>query len=70
MSAAGIGSFAAALMMAYLSKYGLNKSFLLISGTVAGLSQIATVFSHQFAISAFLIVLIGFSNMLFLNTAI
>ena len=69
LSMAGIGSFLAALIMAYLSKYGLKKNFLIISGMIAGLCQILAFFSRQFTTSAILIILIGFSNMIFLNTA-
>ena len=69
LSIAGIGSFIAALILAYLSKNGLKKQFLLLSGTVADLSQVFTIFSNNIAVSSILIGLVGAANMIFLNTA-
>ena len=69
LSAEGVGAFSAALLMAYRSKDGVKKPLLLLSGAGTAATQIATVFSHQFASSALLFVFIGFFNLIFLNTA-
>lgn len=69
LSMAGLGAFLAAVMMAYFSKNGVNKVLLLISGTITAFFQVLTVVTHNYAICAMLIVLIGFFNLLFTNTA-
>lgn len=66
---AGAGSLIAALMMAYFSKFGVKKHFLLYSGTFTAILQIMAILAHQYLLSAILIAFIGFFNMLFLNTA-
>ena len=69
LSMAGLGAFLAAVMMAYLSKNGVNKILLLVSGVTTAVLQVLTVVTRQYAVCAVLIVLIGFSNLLFINTA-
>lgn len=69
LSMAGLGAFLAAIMMAYLSKNGVRKGLLILSGTVTAALQVLTVFTAQYAVSAILIVFIGFFNLLFINTA-
>lgn len=69
LSAAGIGAFCAAILMAYRSGRGVSKRLLVISGVAIGLLQISTAFTRQYAVSFVLVALIGFFNLIFLNTA-
>ena len=69
LSMMGLGSFAAAVMMAYLSKNGVKKALLFFSGTATALLQLATASSRMYVVSAVLLALVGFFNLLFMNTA-
>lgn len=69
LSAAGLGAFCAAIFMAYRSGRGVSKKLLVLSAIVIGVLQVSTVFSHQYAVGSVLVLLIGFFNLLFLNTA-
>lgn len=69
LSAAGMGAFAAAVLMAYLSKSGVRKNLLLISGAATGLLQAATVLTHSYFLCLALVFSIGFFNLMFINTA-
>lgn len=69
LSMAGLGAFCAAILMAYRSKNGVSKRLLIVSGVGTSVFQVATVFTRQYALSAVLIVVIGFFNLVFMNTA-
>ncbi len=69
MSAAGIGSLCAALVMATISKHGLKKELLLINAFGIGILQIVTALTPFYWLSMFLIAAIGFMNLVFINTA-
>lgn len=69
LSAAGLGSLGAALVLATISKQGLKTSRLFLSGLgLAGL-QVITALTHQYWTSLLLLTAIGFLNLAFLNTA-
>jgi MFS family permease len=69
LSMVGVGAFIAAVMMAYLSKNGVVNRFLLISGIGTAVSQLFTVATGWYAFCAAMLVLTGFFNLLFINTA-
>lgn len=69
LSMTGLGAFLAAILMAYLSKNGVRKRLLFISGVGTAAFQVATVFTRQYAVSAILVLVFGFFNLMFLNTA-
>jgi len=69
MSAVGFGALLGAICMAYVSKYGLRKHYLLYSGITAAVLFIITFFFRQYFICLILLVPIGFCNLVFLNTA-
>lgn len=69
LSMAGLGAFCAAILMAYRSKNGVSKRLLIISGTGTAVMQVVTVLTRQYAISAIIILVIGFFNLIFMNTA-
>lgn len=68
VSAAGAGSFCAAILMAWLSGRGLHKSFLFYSALAVSALQLLLAFTHSFLLSVPLITLVGFCNLIFLNT--
>lgn len=69
LSMAGLGAFCAAILMAYRSSMGVSKRLLVVSGCIIGLLQVSTIFTRQYAVSMILVALIGFFNLIFLNTA-
>ena len=69
LSAAGVGAFCAAILMAYRRSKGVNKRLLVLGGVMIGLLQVSTVFTRQYGISIILVALIGFFNLIFMNTA-
>jgi MFS family permease len=69
MSAAGIGSFVAALVMANLSKNGIRKQLLIIDALGISILQIVISFITDYRICLGLIFCIGFMNLTFMNTA-
>lgn len=69
MSAAGVGAFIGAVLMAFISKNGLNKSILIIDGIATAAIQISTLFTRSYAVSLILIGIVGFINLTFINTA-
>jgi MFS family permease len=69
LSMAGLGAFCAALVMAYRSSMGVSKRLLVFSGCAIGLLQLSTILTKQYPISMIQIMLIGFCNLIFLNTA-
>ncbi|MDP4151993.1 MAG: MFS transporter [Bacillota bacterium] len=69
LSAAGVGSFIGAIVMAFISKNGLHKNLLIITGIATGALQILTLLTKQYALCMLLLAFIGFSNLAFINTA-
>jgi len=69
MSAAGIGSLCGALVMANISKNGVNKKLLIIDALVIAVFQIITAFTKVYWICLFLTAGIGFIQLTFINTA-
>ncbi len=69
LTAAGIGSLAGALLMASRSRQGVRGRILVIGGIGTALLQLATVFTVNYGVSLALLALIGFCNIVFLNTA-
>lgn len=69
LSMAGLGAFCAAILMAYRSKNGVSRRLLLISGTGTAAVQLATCLTRQYAVSAVLVLVVGFFNLIFMNTA-
>jgi len=69
MSAVGFGALLGAVYMAYVSKYGLQKSYLLYSSISAAVLFILTFFLRTYVACLILLVPIGFCNLVFLNTA-
>lgn len=69
LSMAGLGAFCAAILMAYRSKDGVSKRLLIISGVCIGVMQLATVLTRQYAVNMVIILVVGFFNLIFMNTA-
>lgn len=69
LSASGIGAFVGAIVLAYISRRGMNKKMLLFAGTLSAAIQVLMYFSRQYLLSALLLAAIGFINIAFLNTA-
>lgn len=68
MSAVGIGSLLAALILATVSKKGLRTHRLLISGFGIAILQIVTSFTRNYELCLILAAGIGFANLTFINT--
>lgn len=69
LSMAGLGAFIGAIMMSYISKFGVNKKLLLISGVSTGILQVLTVTTKLYLICQLLVLSIGFFNLVFINIA-
>ncbi|MGE5604322.1 MAG: MFS transporter [Bacteroidota bacterium] len=69
LSAAGIGSLCAALVLATYSQNGVRFNRLLISAFSLSILQIITAFIGDFWLCFILIAVIGFLNLTFINTA-
>jgi|AGTN01.2.fsa_nt_gi Arabinose efflux permease len=69
LTAAGIGSLLAALLMASRSRYGAQGRILILGGAGSVLLHIATIFTTDYYVSLALIAGIGFFTIVFLNTA-
>jgi len=69
LSMAGLGAFIGAIIMSYISKYGVNKKLLLISGAFTGILQVLTITTKIYLICQLLILSIGFFNLVFINIA-
>lgn len=67
LSAVGVGSLIAAFTMSYLAKNGTNRRLYILISLVAVLSQSAMIFVHTYGLALIIMVIIGFSNMIFLN---
>jgi predicted MFS family arabinose efflux permease len=68
LTAAGIGSLVGALFMASRSKYGIRNSLLIYGGAGSALLQVLTILTSSFYLSLIIIAVIGFMNLVFLNT--
>jgi len=69
LAAAGAGAFSAAILMAYRSNKGVNKRLLVISSVAIGLLQVSTGITNKYIFNLIVVALIGFCNLIFLNTA-
>lgn len=69
LSAAGVGSLCAALVLATYSKNGVRSNRLFFSSLAISVSQIATAFTGEYGLCLILIAVIGFMNLTFINTA-
>lgn len=69
LAAAGVGAFSAAILMAYRSNKGVNKRLLVISSVAIGLLQVSTGITNKYIFNLIVVALIGFCNLIFLNTA-
>ncbi len=69
LTAAGAGSLAGALVMASRSRHGARGYLLIAGGAATAVFQIATVLSSSYAVSVALLAMMGFANIVFLNTA-
>ncbi|HYH02446.1 MAG TPA: MFS transporter, partial [Bacillota bacterium] len=68
MSAIGIGSLLAALILATVSKKGLRTNRLLLSGLGIAILQIITSFTRNYEICLVLAAGMGFAHLAFINT--
>lgn len=69
LTAAGVGSLAGALFMASRSRLGVKGRLLIFGGAATALLQVLTICTVNYYISLALLTLIGFANIVFLNTA-
>lgn len=69
LAAAGVGAFSAAILMAYRSSKGVSKRLLVISSVAIGLFQVSTGITNKYIFNLIAVALIGFCNLIFLNTA-
>jgi MFS family permease len=69
LTAAGIGSLIGALFMASRSKHGLLNKILIYGAAGTALMQVLTILTASFYVSLIMIAVIGFINLVFLNTA-
>jgi len=67
LSAFGLGALCGAVFMASRSRHGLNKAILIADSILISIAQILTYFLSQLYILAFIIMLMGFFYMTFLN---
>lgn len=68
MTAAGMGSFLGALTVAFLSRNGVRKKYLLFGSAATSVLQIATIFTRSYAVSFVLLMLVGFLNLIIIPT--
>lgn len=67
MSAAGVGSFIGAIVMATIAKYGIKKDLFLFDAVATSCLQVLMIFARNYYLALLMIALIGFVNMSFLN---
>lgn len=67
LSATGIGSLIAAILMSYLSRFGLQRNIYLFVGIGTATLQAAMIFVRTYWLAMGVMVMIGFCNMIFLN---
>ena len=68
MTAAGLGAFCGALTIAFLSRNGVEKKYLLLGSIATSALQIATILTRSYAVSLILLVCIGFLNLIIIPT--
>ena len=69
LAAAGAGAFIGAILMAFISKYGLRKNLLIIDALATAVLQIVMLFTRQYFVCMILLAMVGFVNLGFINTA-
>lgn len=69
LTAAGVGSLIGALFMASRSRHGVKKSLLIYGAIATSLLQVLTIFTANLYLSLLIIAVVGFSNLVFMNTA-
>jgi len=69
LAAAGAGAFIGAILMAFISKYGLRKNLLIVDALATAVLQIGMLFARQYFVCMALLAWIGFVNLVFMNTA-
>lgn len=67
MSAAGIGSFIAAIVMATAAKNGIRKNVFITAGVATSLMQVLMLFARDFRLAVVMVAVVGFLNLVFLN---
>lgn len=67
LSATGIGSLIAAVLMSYMSRFGLQRNIYLYVGIGTAVLQASMLFVRTYWLAMFVMVLVGFCNMIFLN---
>ncbi|WP_056969209.1 MFS transporter [Lacticaseibacillus thailandensis] len=67
LSATGVGSLIAAILMSYLSRFGLQRNIYLSVGVGTAALQAAMIVIRSYGLAMILMVAIGFCNMIFLN---
>jgi Arabinose efflux permease len=67
MSAAGIGSFIAAVAMAAVAKNGIKKNLFIFDAVATTLLQILMIFARNYYLALVMVAILGFVNMSFLN---
>ncbi len=68
MSAMGVGSLVGTMYMAYSSKHGVRKRFLLYCSVLVALLQMSSILMHQFYMFMLLLVVLGGVNVMYMNT--
>lgn len=68
LASAGVGAFIGAIFMAFISKNGLHKNYLIISGVATAVLQILTIFTRQYVVCMLMVATVGFFNLVFINT--
>jgi MFS family permease len=69
MTAAGVGSFVAAIVMAFIAKNGVKKGMLIIAGVATAFIQILMFLAGNYFVALFLTAIIGFINLTFINVS-
>ncbi|WP_262315333.1 MFS transporter [Lacticaseibacillus parakribbianus] len=67
LSATGVGSLAAAILLSYLSRYGLQRNLYVAVALATATLQAAMILVHSYALAVVVMVAVGFCNMAFLN---
>jgi MFS family permease len=67
MSAAGIGSFIAAITMAAIARFGIRKRLYLFAAVVTACLQVSMMFVHDYSLALVVVAVMGFLNMSFMN---
>ena len=67
MSATGIGSFIAAIVMATIAKYGIRKDLLIMVAVASSCIEMLLFFAASYPIALIMVAALGFFNMCYLN---